>query len=240
MTKAGTKPKKTEAAPAKAGQCTHCGIKKTPMWRRGPQGIHTLCNGCGVWYKKYNTLEGRPKKPVDPKELAKISQHRTRVTRPTKPAPQPRAVVQKQTLTPMLHMRPPFTYRADEGLNNERERARLRLVKQMRTEKRLAKGAKPLVSPAKLSPCLTSLFKCLQQHSVFSVPKPDTDLTVIQIKMESGAYRTIEELEGDISSLLYSAKVQNAMDSQLYKHALMLQKMVADKMRELRTAAPAS
>ncbi|XP_074308113.1 GATA transcription factor 4-like isoform X2 [Silene latifolia] len=32
--------------------CSHCGTQKTPQWRGGPNGPKTLCNACGVQYKK--------------------------------------------------------------------------------------------------------------------------------------------------------------------------------------------
>ncbi|KAJ3108523.1 hypothetical protein HK100_003419 [Physocladia obscura] len=34
-------------------RCASCGATTTPMWRKGPQGAATLCNACGVkWRKK--------------------------------------------------------------------------------------------------------------------------------------------------------------------------------------------
>ncbi|KAK3814339.1 MAG: hypothetical protein J3Q66DRAFT_269609, partial [Benniella sp.] len=35
-------------------QCTHCGTKTTPLWRRNQNG-NTLCNACGLFQK----LHGR-------------------------------------------------------------------------------------------------------------------------------------------------------------------------------------
>ncbi|CAN6310907.1 unnamed protein product [Urochloa humidicola] len=32
-------------------QCRHCGTEKTPKWRDGPEGRHTLCNACGVQFR---------------------------------------------------------------------------------------------------------------------------------------------------------------------------------------------
>jgi hypothetical protein len=32
--------------------CVQCGTEKTPMWRSGPSGAKTLCNACGVRWKK--------------------------------------------------------------------------------------------------------------------------------------------------------------------------------------------
>ena len=36
--------------------CRNCGAHKTPQWRRGPEGPSTLCNACGVRYKKGQPL----------------------------------------------------------------------------------------------------------------------------------------------------------------------------------------
>jgi hypothetical protein len=33
-------------------QCSQCFTRKTPLWRRGPYGIATLCNSCGLKYKR--------------------------------------------------------------------------------------------------------------------------------------------------------------------------------------------
>jgi hypothetical protein len=42
-------------------RCRHCGTERTPMWREGPEGRHTLCNACGVRYKTGRLLpEYRP------------------------------------------------------------------------------------------------------------------------------------------------------------------------------------
>uniref|UniRef100_A0A452YCE9 GATA-type domain-containing protein n=1 Tax=Aegilops tauschii subsp. strangulata TaxID=200361 RepID=A0A452YCE9_AEGTS len=42
------------AMSARPGQrrCRHCGTTKTPQWHRGPAGCRTLCNACGVRYKR--------------------------------------------------------------------------------------------------------------------------------------------------------------------------------------------
>ena len=32
--------------------CLHCGCQKTPQWRMGPTGPKTLCNACGVRFRK--------------------------------------------------------------------------------------------------------------------------------------------------------------------------------------------
>lgn len=32
--------------------CAHCGTSKTPLWRNGPGGPKSLCNACGIRFKK--------------------------------------------------------------------------------------------------------------------------------------------------------------------------------------------
>lgn len=38
--------------------CKNCGAHQTPQWRCGPLGPRTLCNACGVRYKKGLPLTG--------------------------------------------------------------------------------------------------------------------------------------------------------------------------------------
>ncbi|KAJ3408884.1 hypothetical protein HDU80_004163 [Chytriomyces hyalinus] len=38
--------------PLKDGDCKHCGIKTSREWRKGPHGAKTLCNACGLRYKR--------------------------------------------------------------------------------------------------------------------------------------------------------------------------------------------
>ncbi|CAA6669682.1 unnamed protein product [Spirodela intermedia] len=35
-----------------AGWCTMCGRTETPLWRHGPHGPKSLCNACGIRFKK--------------------------------------------------------------------------------------------------------------------------------------------------------------------------------------------
>ncbi|CAM0902773.1 unnamed protein product [Alopecurus aequalis] len=37
-------------------RCTHCATEKTPQWRKGPEGLHTLCNACGAVYNRKGGL----------------------------------------------------------------------------------------------------------------------------------------------------------------------------------------
>ena len=38
--------------------CLNCQAQKTPQWRMGPEGPKTLCNACGVRYRKGLPLVG--------------------------------------------------------------------------------------------------------------------------------------------------------------------------------------
>ena len=38
-------------APPAGWRCRHCGAKRTPQRREGPDGPSTLCNACGVRYR---------------------------------------------------------------------------------------------------------------------------------------------------------------------------------------------
>lgn len=54
----------TSATPARTAlRCVHCRTAETPLWRTGPDGAKTLCNACGVRFKKgklvlYRTAAG--------------------------------------------------------------------------------------------------------------------------------------------------------------------------------------
>ncbi|CAM0902770.1 unnamed protein product [Alopecurus aequalis] len=43
-------------------RCTHCATENTPEWREGPEGPHSLCNACGMVFRKKGRLlaEYRP------------------------------------------------------------------------------------------------------------------------------------------------------------------------------------
>ncbi|KAL6788396.1 GATA zinc finger domain-containing protein [Trichoderma sp. SZMC 28013] len=43
------KKSRNRAAP---GRCHSCNRTETPEWRRGPDGVGTLCNACGLQYAK--------------------------------------------------------------------------------------------------------------------------------------------------------------------------------------------
>ncbi|KAL7101929.1 hypothetical protein ACP275_08G086700 [Erythranthe tilingii] len=37
--------------------CSHCGVRRTPQWREGPQGPKSLCNACGIKFKHGRLVE---------------------------------------------------------------------------------------------------------------------------------------------------------------------------------------
>lgn len=43
-------------------QCVHCHTTETPLWRAGPSGPKTLCNACGVRWKKTGSVIPRAKR----------------------------------------------------------------------------------------------------------------------------------------------------------------------------------
>lgn len=42
--------------------CVHCGATETPLWRAGPAGPKTLCNACGVRWRKHGTVIPRARR----------------------------------------------------------------------------------------------------------------------------------------------------------------------------------
>lgn len=41
-----------------ANKCHRCGTTETPEWRRGPNGVRTLCNACGLFHAKLVKRKG--------------------------------------------------------------------------------------------------------------------------------------------------------------------------------------
>ena len=50
--------------------CLKCGTHQTPQWRIGPQGPRTMCNACGVKYKK--ELKERERKEKERKARQQV------------------------------------------------------------------------------------------------------------------------------------------------------------------------
>jgi hypothetical protein len=44
--------KKTGRKVARPGRCHQCDRVESPEWRRGPGGLRSLCNACGLYYAK--------------------------------------------------------------------------------------------------------------------------------------------------------------------------------------------
>jgi hypothetical protein len=101
-------------APAKEKrECEHCGTDETPLWRKGPEGRPTLCNVCGMRFKKGKLLpEYRPSKcPIfDPDlhtnqhrrvlDMARCREEEARHPTPTPPAVTEGGIGKKNTILP--------------------------------------------------------------------------------------------------------------------------------------------
>lgn len=106
-------------------RCVHCSATETPLWRAGPAGPKTLCNACGVRWKKTGSViprakrtspssaaapvpaavPHRPPAPDHPAPAQPAVRKRARVaTPPPTPAPANSA---PRPLTPPFHPLPP-------------------------------------------------------------------------------------------------------------------------------------
>lgn len=63
--------------------CVHCNTTETPLWRAGPAGPKTLCNACGVRWKKTGSVIPRAKRQTG----ASTNNHHTTVAAATTTAP---------------------------------------------------------------------------------------------------------------------------------------------------------
>lgn len=50
--KARQSARKRKKTSVRYGGCHMCGITESPEWRKGPDGLNTLCNACGLQYAK--------------------------------------------------------------------------------------------------------------------------------------------------------------------------------------------
>ncbi|KVH95666.1 hypothetical protein Ccrd_002249, partial [Cynara cardunculus var. scolymus] len=55
--------------------CVDCKTSKTPLWRSGPSGpkcvLQSLCNACGISYRKKKSISGSEKKKEEEKKREK-------------------------------------------------------------------------------------------------------------------------------------------------------------------------
>ncbi|KAF9581764.1 hypothetical protein BGW38_001103 [Lunasporangiospora selenospora] len=87
-------------------KCAYCGSTKTPMWRRGPDGPHTLCNACGVKWRN-GKLE-YTKARIHSSETAKEDSLPPRSPSPSpSPSPPPPAPI-VATAPPSIALPPPM------------------------------------------------------------------------------------------------------------------------------------
>lgn len=70
---------------AEGWSCTHCGISATSQPRTGPLGRNTLCNGCGIAWRKFKVLPKVIKKSSAQAALAQAVQ--AALTKATQPLP---------------------------------------------------------------------------------------------------------------------------------------------------------
>uniref|UniRef100_A0A1D1YLQ8 GATA transcription factor 16 n=1 Tax=Anthurium amnicola TaxID=1678845 RepID=A0A1D1YLQ8_9ARAE len=58
--------------------CLDCGTSRTPLWRKGPAGPKSLCNACGIRYRKLKAGGGSPPSATASASPAASSRRRRR------------------------------------------------------------------------------------------------------------------------------------------------------------------
>ncbi|KAF9321308.1 hypothetical protein BG003_002489 [Podila horticola] len=85
-------PKQITNKPSEDGRaCRYCGTRDTPMWRRGPDGTKTLCNSCGISWKRGKIEVTSTNGAVVSVPPPTSSRTRAPVQQAPVPAPAPRA-----------------------------------------------------------------------------------------------------------------------------------------------------
>ncbi|KAI9495960.1 hypothetical protein BDB00DRAFT_178684 [Zychaea mexicana] len=76
------------AVPQPKVWCRRCGTTKTPRWRGGPLGSHTLCNACGLrWKNVGKPVEGFNNPTYPPPELPEALKPKVLVPKARAPKP---------------------------------------------------------------------------------------------------------------------------------------------------------
>ncbi|XP_023515141.1 GATA transcription factor 15-like [Cucurbita pepo subsp. pepo] len=58
--------------PQKQRTCHHCRTTRTPLWRAGPAGPRSLCNACGIRYRKLKNSNGGVNKSGNGKKVVRV------------------------------------------------------------------------------------------------------------------------------------------------------------------------
>lgn len=92
----------------KEGYCRDCGTTESPLWRAGPKGTKTLCNACGIkWKRQQEKLEKENKR-------RKAGERKREAGNKEKSSPKPKKLVESTPITPSQ-----LSINADAIWNNE-------------------------------------------------------------------------------------------------------------------------
>lgn len=86
--------------------CAHCGTSKTPLWRNGPGGPKSLCNACGIRFKKAgrrSAANGGVESPMSPPPTTKVAKRKLMSDEPQYWVFPANVKARKRSRGPLLH-----------------------------------------------------------------------------------------------------------------------------------------
>lgn len=143
-------PKKSQ--PAIPGICCVCGATETPQWRSGPGGLNTLCNGCGIrWRKGRLVIDGETNPAA--KRTATVKKKTAVDSKPKDKSP--KSTAQRSRLSTRV-----LPMGEDTNGSSDEEASEVEVMKSSRQDRKRRRQV-GIVLPSSGSPSESALESCL-------------------------------------------------------------------------------